>query len=126
MHARFCQIFTLVAAFLVGSCTKHNAGQAATKPAPAPKAAPPVETKRIRHAQVAGSWYPGAKDKLAAYLDQLFAGLKPPAKPNIHLTGPVFFFTGNSSTTPWYEIKAIKITITMMRVPLSILTASRC
>jgi predicted class III extradiol MEMO1 family dioxygenase len=36
------------------------------------------ETKRVRRAQVAGSWYPGDKEHLGAYLDEMLAEVKPP------------------------------------------------
>ncbi len=71
----------IAAAFLAGACAKQPASQAAPQPAThasAPKPAPAPETKRIRKAQVAGSWYPGEKDQLAAYIDQLLADTKPP------------------------------------------------
>ena len=80
------RLLVLSVAFLAGSCTKHSASQAAAKPASAKaanpvakaKPAPAPDTKRIRRAQVAGSWYPGDKAQLAAYIDQLLAEAKPP------------------------------------------------
>jgi AmmeMemoRadiSam system protein B len=43
-------------------------------PAPAPASEP---ARRIRHAQIAGSWYPDNKDQLAAEVDALYAAAKP-------------------------------------------------
>jgi hypothetical protein len=67
-------------AFVAGACAKQPAGNAAPKPVPVASAAPAPasDTKRVRRAQVAGSWYPGEKDRLAAYLDQMLAETKPP------------------------------------------------
>ncbi len=48
------------------------------------EASPKVETKRIRRAQVAGSWYPDEPRRLAAYLDKLLDEVRPPK-----LDGPV-------------------------------------
>jgi len=67
--------------FLATACAKQPASQAApasTKAPVAAKAAPAPDTKRVRRAQVAGSWYPGQADRLAAQLDQLLAEAKPP------------------------------------------------
>jgi AmmeMemoRadiSam system protein B/AmmeMemoRadiSam system protein A len=75
------RLLVLAVAFALGACTKQPAGQAAAKaaaPAAAAKPAPAAETKRIRRAQVAGSWYPGEKKELAAYIDGLLADTKPP------------------------------------------------
>ena len=70
----------LMLAFVAGACAKQPAGNAAPKPVPVASAAPAPasDTKRVRRAQVAGSWYPGEKDRLAAYLDQMLAETKPP------------------------------------------------
>jgi AmmeMemoRadiSam system protein B/AmmeMemoRadiSam system protein A len=67
----------LCCAFLVGACAKQPQGKAepsVTSVASA-KASPAQapDTKRIRRAQVAGSWYPGDKAQLAAYIDGLLA-----------------------------------------------------
>jgi hypothetical protein len=70
------RLSVLVVAFVAGSCAKQPAGQAAAKPAAKP--APVAEAKRVRPAQVAGSWYPGEKDRLAAEVDRMLAESKPP------------------------------------------------
>ncbi|MBN2574771.1 MAG: AmmeMemoRadiSam system protein B [Deltaproteobacteria bacterium] len=77
------RLLALGLAFAACACTKQAASQAAStktaaKPAAAPKPAPAPETKRIRRAQVAGSWYPGDGKRLAADLDRIFADTKPP------------------------------------------------
>ena len=70
--------------FLAAACTKQSSSQAAqpsAKPGAAAKPAaakPAPETKSVRRAQVAGSWYPGSKDGLAAHVDELLAQVKPP------------------------------------------------
>jgi AmmeMemoRadiSam system protein B/AmmeMemoRadiSam system protein A len=77
----------LLMAFLVGGCAgclkkseprpavREPASQKAVAPAPTPTA---DATRRIRRAQMAGSWYPDNKDQLAAEVDGLFAEAKPP------------------------------------------------
>jgi AmmeMemoRadiSam system protein B/AmmeMemoRadiSam system protein A len=79
------RLLVLGLAFLAAACTKQSssrAAQSSPKPAAArpaaAKPAPAPDTKRVRRAQVAGSWYPGEKDELAAYIDQLLAAAKPP------------------------------------------------
>jgi MEMO1 family protein len=72
----------LATSLLVGGC----AG-CLKKPAPPPSKAPqvaapapataPEPVRRIRHAQIAGSWYPDNKDQLAAEVDALYAAAKP-------------------------------------------------
>jgi hypothetical protein len=72
----------LATSLLVGGC----AG-CLKKPAPARSQAPkvavtasapaPEPVRRIRHAQIAGSWYPDNKEQLAAQVDALFAAAKP-------------------------------------------------
>ena len=76
MSSRPGRLVVVVLAFAVGACAKQPYGMAEPKAATAKPAVP--ETKRIRRAQVAGSWYPDEKDRLAAYLDELLAGTKPP------------------------------------------------
>jgi hypothetical protein len=53
------RLTALILAFVAGACAKQPQGlaepQTVVQPAPA-KAAPASETKRIRRAQVAGSW----------------------------------------------------------------------
>jgi AmmeMemoRadiSam system protein B/AmmeMemoRadiSam system protein A len=76
------RLFALILAFVAGACAKTPRSNAepkpaATKPALAKSASVP-ETQRIRRAQVAGSWYPGDKEHLGAYLDELFGEVKPP------------------------------------------------
>jgi AmmeMemoRadiSam system protein B/AmmeMemoRadiSam system protein A len=74
--------FALTLAFVAGACAKEPRGMAEPKtaapPSPAVKPAPATETKRIRRAQVAGSWYPGDKEHLAAFVDEMLAEVKPP------------------------------------------------
>ncbi len=67
------------AALLLGGCAgclKKPAppGQASKVAAPA---SAPEPARRIRHAQIAGSWYPDHKDQLAAEVDALFAAATP-------------------------------------------------
>ena len=72
---------------LVGGCA-GCLKKSETRPAPVsqkpPTVAPPAPapaadaTRRIRPAQMAGSWYPENKDQLAAEVDELFAQAKPP------------------------------------------------
>jgi len=75
----------LTLAFAVVSCAKQPRSLAEPKtsvqPAPAKASAP--ETKRVRRAQVAGSWYPADKEHLAPYLDEMLAEVKPPKQPKI-------------------------------------------
>ena len=78
------RLFALILAFMANACACAKQPRsiaepkaAPAKPAPA-KTAPAPETKRIRHAQVAGSWYPGDKEHLGAYLDEMLAEVKPP------------------------------------------------
>jgi AmmeMemoRadiSam system protein B/AmmeMemoRadiSam system protein A len=80
MEIRPARLFALTLAFVVAACAKQPRGNAAEPKAAVSDAAPPkpIETMRIRRAQVAGSWYPGDKEHLTAYLDQLFAEVKPP------------------------------------------------
>jgi hypothetical protein len=63
------------------ACAKQPQSRAEAK-APTTQAAPPAaaaqDTKRIRRAQVAGSWYPGGKEQLAAAVDAMLAEAKPP------------------------------------------------
>jgi AmmeMemoRadiSam system protein B/AmmeMemoRadiSam system protein A len=62
------------------ACAKQPQSRAEVK-APTTQAAPPavaLDTKRIRHAQVAGSWYPSDKDQLAAAVDAMLADAKTP------------------------------------------------
>jgi AmmeMemoRadiSam system protein B/AmmeMemoRadiSam system protein A len=64
------------------ACAKQPQSRAEAK-APTTQAAPPAapdtkSTKRIRRAQVAGSWYPGGKEQLAAAVDAMLAEAKPP------------------------------------------------
>jgi len=66
------RFLALLLSFVAAACTRQPASQAAAKPAP------PPETKRVRHAQVAGSWYPGGKEQLGTYIDELLADTKPP------------------------------------------------
>jgi AmmeMemoRadiSam system protein B/AmmeMemoRadiSam system protein A len=74
----------LVLVFALIACAKQPQGRAEEK-APIAQAAPPVaaapDTKRIRRAQVAGSWYPGDKEQLAAAVDAMLAEAKPPKPP---------------------------------------------
>jgi hypothetical protein len=83
-----CRARLLVAfAFLGGACAKqpHSAalprvpsGKAVgTGPAATTAPAPP-ETKRIRRAQVAGSWYPDEPQRLIPYLDKMLDEARPP------------------------------------------------
>ena len=80
------RLVALILAFVAGACAKQPRGHAESKPvvaAPASRpasteAAPAQDTRRIRRAQVAGSWYPGEKDRLAAFIDGLLAEAKPP------------------------------------------------
>jgi len=70
----------LACVFALIACAKQPQSRAEAK-APTTQAAPPAaatETKRIRHAQVAGSWYPGDKEHLAAAVDAMLAEAKPP------------------------------------------------
>ena len=76
------RLIVVALAFLAGACARQPASHAepkgpASKPAVA-KPAPAPDTKRIRQAQVAGSWYPDDKEQLAAYLDQMLGASKPP------------------------------------------------
>lgn len=73
------RLLVLSFAFFVVACAKQPHGNAEPKTAasnPVPARGP--ETMRVRRAQVAGSWYPGDKEHLTAYLDQMFAETKPP------------------------------------------------
>jgi AmmeMemoRadiSam system protein B/AmmeMemoRadiSam system protein A len=82
MVARRMKMLVLVAAFLGGACVKQPRGSAqpaARKNTAATHTAPAApDTKRIRRAQVAGSWYPDDPQRLAAFLDKMFAEAKPP------------------------------------------------
>lgn len=74
------RVLPLVLAFVAAACAKQPAGQAApaAKAAGVPKPAPASQTRRIRRAQVAGAWYPGDRDQLAALVDQMLAQATPP------------------------------------------------
>jgi MEMO1 family protein len=72
------RITALILAFVVGACAKQPRGNAETKPAKTTPAKTTPEAKRIRQAQVAGSWYPGDKEHLVPYLEEIFAEAKPP------------------------------------------------
>ncbi len=76
----------LVASASCSSCFDHGAPPPKTA-APTEKAAAEAQpaAATIRKAVIAGSWYPGEKEKLVANLDQLFAAGQPLAKPE----GPV-------------------------------------
>jgi len=74
-------------AFLAGGCAgclrksaaRPAARESASQKAAAPVPAPPAEApRRVRPAQMAGSWYSENKDQLAAEVDGLFAEAKPP------------------------------------------------
>jgi len=82
------RVAALIVAFLAGACAKQPQSLAESKsvvqPAPA-KAALVPETRRVRKAQVAGSWYPGDKEHLGPYLDDLLGE----AKPSTKVGGPV-------------------------------------
>jgi AmmeMemoRadiSam system protein B/AmmeMemoRadiSam system protein A len=91
MDARRPRLFVVVSAFLAGACAKQPRGAAepriatsAVSTTVAAAASPSVETKRIRRAQVAGSWYPDEPQRLAPFLDQMLDEAKPPK-----LDGPV-------------------------------------
>jgi len=87
LEGRFMKTVALLLAFVAGACAKQPRGNAEPKSAAAApartapgKAAAPAaaaETERVRRAQVAGSWYPGEKDRLAAFVDQMLAEAKP-------------------------------------------------
>jgi len=71
---RLALVFALIA------CAKQSESRVEAK-APTTQAAPTgaaQDTKRIRRAQVAGSWYPSDKEQLAAAIDALLADAKPP------------------------------------------------
>ena len=75
--------------FLVGGCAGCQKKTAAppsetSKPAVPVSPSAPEPARRIRHAQIAGSWYPDNKDQLAAEVDALLAEAKPAKIP-----GPV-------------------------------------
>ncbi len=76
------RLHVLTLAFLAGACAKQPRSLAQPMPTTAhatpAKAAPAPETKRVRRAQVAGSWYPGDKEHLAPYIDAMLAEAKPP------------------------------------------------
>jgi AmmeMemoRadiSam system protein B/AmmeMemoRadiSam system protein A len=77
------RLTALILAFVAGACAKPPRSLAETKtvapqPVPASHAAPASETKRIRRAQVSGSWYPGDKEHLIPFLDEMLAEVKPP------------------------------------------------
>jgi len=85
MVARRAKPVVLLLAFLGGACTKESRGHAETtaaKLAPAPGSATATaqvpDTKRIRRAQVAGSWYPDDPQRLAAYVDKMLADAQGP------------------------------------------------
>ena len=80
MEIRPARIVALTLAFVVAACAKQPRVNAAEPKASVSNTAPPrsSEAMRVRRAQVAGSWYPGDKEHLTAYLDQLFADVKPP------------------------------------------------
>ena len=64
--------------FLVGGCAGCQKKTAAppsetSKPAVPVSPSAPEPARRIRHAQIAGSWYPDNKDQLAAEVDALLA-----------------------------------------------------
>lgn len=71
----------MVSTLLVGGCAGCLKKPAPSSPPPkvaAPTPAPaPEPARRIRHAQIAGSWYSDNKDQLAAEVDALFAAAKP-------------------------------------------------
>jgi len=95
----------LTLAFLAGACAKQSQSLAEPKSAlPAPATAVPApETKRVRKAQVAGSWYPADKEHLAPYLDELLAEAKPPkvGGPVMALISPHagYRFSGRAAAT---------------------------
>jgi MEMO1 family protein len=84
MVARRMKPAVLLLAFLAGACAKQPRGKAeslaATSAATSAAAAsaPAADTRRIRRAQVAGSWYPDDPQRLAAYLDTMLAEAKGP------------------------------------------------
>lgn len=66
-------------AFMGAACAKQPRGSAETvAPVPAASSPPAPETKRIRRAQVAGSWYPDDPQRLSAYLDRMLDEATPP------------------------------------------------
>ena len=75
-------MLVLASVFLGGACAKQPRGNAEpaarAKPAAAKATAAAPDTKRVRRAQVAGSWYPDDPQRLGAYLDQMLAEVKPP------------------------------------------------
>ena len=84
-HARM-RFTALILAFVAGACAKQPRSLAAPRTGVQPaltKAAPAPETKRVRRAQVAGSWYPGDKEHLAPFLDEMLAEAKPPKQPKV-------------------------------------------
>jgi hypothetical protein len=86
MLARRIRLLVIASALVGGACAKQPRGNAeprvptatAVNPPTAAATAPAVETKRIRRAQVAGSWYPDEAPRLIAYLDKLLADAVPP------------------------------------------------
>jgi AmmeMemoRadiSam system protein B/AmmeMemoRadiSam system protein A len=69
----------LATSLLVGGCA--GCFKKPAPPSQAPKAAAPASApepaRRIRHAQIAGSWYSDNKEQLATEVDALFAAAKP-------------------------------------------------
>jgi hypothetical protein len=82
MSSRRTKMLVLASVFLGGACAKEPRGNAEpaarAKPAAAKAAPAASDTKRVRRAQVAGSWYPDEPQRLEAYLDQMLAEVKPP------------------------------------------------
>lgn len=84
MLARRSRLVALALAILAGACAKPRRGNA--EPLAAGGASPSVteaapstaDSKRIRRAQVAGSWYPAEPERLAAYIDKMLDEAKPP------------------------------------------------
>ena len=86
MFARRMRLLVLAAAFAAVACAKQPRGNAepmvlaatAVTPSAAAAPAPAPDTKRIRRAQVAGSWYPDEPQRLVPYLDKMLAEAKAP------------------------------------------------
>lgn len=91
MDSRRPRLLVVVSAFVAGACAKQPRGAAepriatsAVSTTVAAAAPPTVDTKRIRRAQVAGSWYPDEPQRLGPFLDKMLDEAKPP-----RLDGPV-------------------------------------
>jgi MEMO1 family protein len=132
MDARRFRLFAVMSAFLAGACAKQPRGAAepripTTAPSVAAAAPSTVDTKRIRRAQVAGSWYPDEPQRLGPFIDKMLDEAKPPK-----LDGPVaalisphagYRFSGKAAATGYallrgQNVKRVVLLAISHHVPL--------